>query len=296
MTIAATSKPRQLESYVAGRWVRGAGKAATLLNAATGAPVARINSSGVDFAAALAYGRETVGPKLRKLSFHERAAMLKALGQKLMALKEEFYAESLPTGATRADGWIDIEGGIGTLLVLRLQGPPRAAEHPRPRRGRRRAAVEGRHLLRPAHPARRSKASPSTSTPSTSRSGGCWRRWRRRCIAGVPGHREAGEPDRLPDRAPGPPDRRERHPARGCHPAHRGLGRRPARPRHRPGRRDLHRLRLDRPQAAQPSGGRRATPSASRWRPTASTPRSSAPTPRRARRNSTSSSRRSPAR
>jgi oxepin-CoA hydrolase/3-oxo-5,6-dehydrosuberyl-CoA semialdehyde dehydrogenase len=117
MTTAATSKPRQLESYVAGRWVRGAGKAATLLNAATGMPVARIDSSGVDFAAALAYGRETVGPKLRRLSFHERAAMLKALGQKLMALKEEFYAESLATGTTRADGWIDIEGGIGTLLA-----------------------------------------------------------------------------------------------------------------------------------------------------------------------------------
>src|SRR5689334_5839012 len=117
MTTAATSKPRQLESYVAGRWVRGAGKAATLLNAATGAPVAQIDSSGIDFAATLAYGRETGGPKLRKLSFHERAAMLKALGQKLMALKEEFYAESLATGTTRADGWIDIEGGIGTLLA-----------------------------------------------------------------------------------------------------------------------------------------------------------------------------------
>ena len=117
MTTAATSKPRQLESYVAGRWVRGAGKAATLLNAATGAPVAQIDSSGIDFAATLAYGRETGGPKLRKLSFHERAAMLKALGQRLMALKEEFYAESLATGATRADGWIDIEGGIGTLLA-----------------------------------------------------------------------------------------------------------------------------------------------------------------------------------
>lgn len=117
MTVAATSEPRQLESYVAGRWVRGAGKGATLLNAATGAPVARIDSSGIDFAAALAYGRETVGPKLRKLSFHERAALLKALGQKLLALKEEFYAESFATGATRADGWIDIEGGIGTLLA-----------------------------------------------------------------------------------------------------------------------------------------------------------------------------------
>ena len=116
MTVDVTTQPRTLESYVGGKWVRGSGKGQTLLNAATGAQVARIDSSGVDFAAALAFGRESVGPKLRKLSFHERAAMLKALGQFLMAGKEEFYAESLATGATRQDGWIDIEGGAGTLL------------------------------------------------------------------------------------------------------------------------------------------------------------------------------------
>ena len=32
------------------------------------------------------------GPALRKMSFHERAAMLKALGQYLMERKETFYA------------------------------------------------------------------------------------------------------------------------------------------------------------------------------------------------------------
>lgn len=115
MTLDATTRPRVLESYVGGAWVKGTGTGQTLLDAATGAPVARIDSSGVDFAGALGYGRE-VGRRLRKLSFHERAGMLKALGQKLMELKEEFYAESLATGATRADGWIDIEGGAGTLL------------------------------------------------------------------------------------------------------------------------------------------------------------------------------------
>lgn len=116
MTVDVTTRPRTLESYVGGEWVRGTGRGQTLLNAATGAPVARIDSSGIDFAGALAWGRDVVGPKLRRLSFHERAAMLKALGQFLMAQKEEFYAESFATGATRADGWIDIEGGAGTLL------------------------------------------------------------------------------------------------------------------------------------------------------------------------------------
>jgi oxepin-CoA hydrolase / 3-oxo-5,6-dehydrosuberyl-CoA semialdehyde dehydrogenase len=116
MPVEVTTRPRHLESFVAGEWVRGQGRGSTLLNAATGAPVAVVDSSGVDFAAALAFGRETAGPRLRRLSFHERAAMLKAVGLKLMELKEEFYAESLATGATRADGWVDIEGGIGTLL------------------------------------------------------------------------------------------------------------------------------------------------------------------------------------
>lgn len=116
MSIDVISRPRILESYVGGRWVKGSGEGQTLLDASTGAPVAHVDSSGVDFAGALAYGREVVGPKLRKLTFHERALMLKALGQKLMELKEEFYAESFATGATRADGWIDIEGGAGTLL------------------------------------------------------------------------------------------------------------------------------------------------------------------------------------
>lgn len=53
MTVDGMTKPRQLESYVAGQRVRGTGKGAMLLNAATGAPMARIDSSGVDFAAGL---------------------------------------------------------------------------------------------------------------------------------------------------------------------------------------------------------------------------------------------------
>ncbi len=108
--------PRRLESYVCGRWVAGDKQGVPLLDASTGAAVAFIDSTGVDFAAALAYGRDVGGPNLRALSFHERAQMLKALGQVLMDMKEEFYAESALTGATRADGWVDIEGGIGTML------------------------------------------------------------------------------------------------------------------------------------------------------------------------------------
>ena len=120
--MATITPPRILESYVCGEWTRGARDGVPLLNAATGAPVALIDATGLDFAAALHWGRETAGPKLRAMSFHDRAAMLKALGLALLEMKEEFYAESLATGATRADGWIDIEGGIGTLLAYASKG------------------------------------------------------------------------------------------------------------------------------------------------------------------------------
>ena len=116
------SRPRRLESYVCGTWAAGAKEGTELLDASTGETVAWIDSTGIDFKAVLEYGRAKAGPALRRMSFHERAAMLKALGLKLMEQKEEFYALSLATGATRADGWIDIEGGIGTLLSFASKG------------------------------------------------------------------------------------------------------------------------------------------------------------------------------
>ncbi|MDO5641381.1 MAG: phenylacetic acid degradation bifunctional protein PaaZ [Paracoccus sp. (in: a-proteobacteria)] len=110
--------PRLLQSYYCGAWRAGSRDGKPLLNAATGEIVALIDASGMDHAAALDYGRERGGPALRAMTLHQRALMLKEIGLKLLDMKEEFYAESLWTGATRADGWVDIEGGIGTLLTL----------------------------------------------------------------------------------------------------------------------------------------------------------------------------------
>ncbi len=59
---------------------------------------------------------------MRRLTFHERASLLKAVAQALTARKEELYALSVLTGATRADSWIDIDGGIGTLFVYASKG------------------------------------------------------------------------------------------------------------------------------------------------------------------------------
>ncbi|MFT3999569.1 MAG: phenylacetic acid degradation bifunctional protein PaaZ [Rhizobium sp.] len=116
------NQPRRLESYVGGLWVAGAREGVPLLDASTGGPVAFIDSSGIDFKQALAHGRDKGGSALRRMSFHARAAMLKALGQALLERKEEFYALSTATGATRADSWVDIEGGIGTLLSYASKG------------------------------------------------------------------------------------------------------------------------------------------------------------------------------
>lgn len=102
-------------SYVYGQWHANP-EGQTLLDAVYGRPVAVISSEGVDFAQALAYGREK-GAALRKLTFHTRARMLRALATYLMERKEDYYALNALTGATRRDGWVDIEGGIGTLFA-----------------------------------------------------------------------------------------------------------------------------------------------------------------------------------
>ncbi|HEU0196798.1 MAG TPA: phenylacetic acid degradation bifunctional protein PaaZ [Nevskiaceae bacterium] len=117
----AKTQPDKLESYACGRWQAGTDDGLEVLNAVTGAPVVRVTSAGVDFAAMLAYGRDR-GAALRKLTFHERALRLKALGKYLAERKEAYYALSAATGATRKDSWVDIEGGIATLFAYASKG------------------------------------------------------------------------------------------------------------------------------------------------------------------------------
>jgi len=106
----------KLQSYVAGLWREGQGSGVSVHDAVTGAAVCEVSSEGIDFAAAVAHARNLGGSALRGMTFHDRAAALKAMAKHLLAKKEDFYALSSRTGATRADGWIDIEGGIGTVF------------------------------------------------------------------------------------------------------------------------------------------------------------------------------------
>ncbi|MBL7913690.1 MAG: phenylacetic acid degradation bifunctional protein PaaZ [Bacteroidia bacterium] len=112
----------KLKSYVAGEWVAGTGNGTPLFNAVTGTQIAIAGSEGVDFKAMLDYARNVGGPALRKMTFHERALMLKKLAMFLNDKKALFYELSAATGATKVDSWIDIDGGIGTMFVFASKG------------------------------------------------------------------------------------------------------------------------------------------------------------------------------
>src|SRR5215217_7055565 len=107
----------KLQNYVLGSWITGDGEGQPLYDAVTGETIAHATTKGLDFDSILQYGREVGNTSLRKLTFHERGRMLKALAVYLLEKKEKFYKISYHTGATKADSWIDIEGGIGNLFA-----------------------------------------------------------------------------------------------------------------------------------------------------------------------------------
>ena len=111
-----------LHSYTQDRWIAPEGQLTDIHSAITGAPVAQTGTTVRDFAALLAHARKVGGPALRAMTFHERGRILKALAEKLIARKEELYELSYDTGATRTDGWIDIEGGAGTFFAYSSKG------------------------------------------------------------------------------------------------------------------------------------------------------------------------------
>jgi oxepin-CoA hydrolase/3-oxo-5,6-dehydrosuberyl-CoA semialdehyde dehydrogenase len=107
---------QKLGNYILGKWVTGDGEGLPLYNAVSGELVAHASTKGLDFAAMLDHARITGGPALRKMTFHERGLMLKAVALHLRKHLDKFYSISYLTGATKVDSWIDIEGGIGNLF------------------------------------------------------------------------------------------------------------------------------------------------------------------------------------
>lgn len=111
-----------LQNYAMGQWTDGTGKKADLIHAVTGEKIGEASSGGLDFHGMAKYARTVGGPAMRALTFHQRAAMLKAVAKHLMERKDDFYTISSMTGATKADSWVDIDGGIGTLFAYSSRG------------------------------------------------------------------------------------------------------------------------------------------------------------------------------
>lgn len=105
-----------LQSFIGGRWV-GQHGAQALRSALNGQTVARTHEEALDFEQAVAHAREQGLNELMSMDFQQRAQRLKALALYLTERKEQLYEISRHSGATRADSWIDIEGGAGTLFA-----------------------------------------------------------------------------------------------------------------------------------------------------------------------------------
>ncbi|HFA50854.1 MAG TPA: phenylacetic acid degradation bifunctional protein PaaZ [Bacteroidetes bacterium] len=107
---------KKLGNYILGNWTNGDGDGQPIYDAVTGETITHATTKGLDFGEILKYGRKVGGPPLRKMTFQERGLMLKKLALYLTKRKNKFYEISYRTGATKADSWIDIEGGFGNLF------------------------------------------------------------------------------------------------------------------------------------------------------------------------------------
>ena len=96
-----------LPSYIKGEWwtpdAAAAAEATPVRDATTGEVVAEVSTEGLDLAGALDYARTVGQASLGKLTFHQRAVLLKQMALVLTERKEELYALSTRTGATRND-------------------------------------------------------------------------------------------------------------------------------------------------------------------------------------------------
>ena len=110
-----------LNSFAAGKWIAPSGRISDLKSAVDGRVIARLGAE-LDFERMTDHARKVGGPALRELTFHQRAAMLKALAQYLNERRDALYELSYDTGATKTDSMIDIDGGIGTMFVYASKG------------------------------------------------------------------------------------------------------------------------------------------------------------------------------
>lgn len=108
----------KLDNYIQGNWITHEGDGIAQYNAVTGDVISTVNEKeGLDFAGVLEYGRAVGNRNLRKMTFLQRGLMLKKLALFLQKKRKSYYPISYLSGATKADSWVDIDGGIGTLFA-----------------------------------------------------------------------------------------------------------------------------------------------------------------------------------
>ncbi len=142
----------QLQSFVAGSWRAGSGEVAALRDATTGAVIAGASALGGLTAQAHARVRAQRGrPGAARAHLPRARRAAQGAGEVARRAQGGVLPLSYATGATKADSWVDIDGGISTLFVYASKG---TRELPNSRvyvDGARRGALQGRHLRRPAH-------------------------------------------------------------------------------------------------------------------------------------------------
>ncbi len=112
-------------SFACGQWIEPGATATDIIGPVTGQVIAQAGGAPLGMQAMLDHARHVGGPALRAMGFHDRARLLKALAAHLDAHKEQLYALNPLTGATRRDGWVDIDGGIGTMGLFAAKGRAR---------------------------------------------------------------------------------------------------------------------------------------------------------------------------
>jgi 3,4-dehydroadipyl-CoA semialdehyde dehydrogenase len=123
---------QRLQSYLMDQWHTGSGPTSLLVDPSTEAPLAEVQSGGLDFRGALHHARSVGGPTLRAMSFAQRGALLAEMSRALHACREELLDLSQQNnGATRGDAKFDVDGATGTLSAYARLG----------------AALGDRHLL-----------------------------------------------------------------------------------------------------------------------------------------------------
>jgi oxepin-CoA hydrolase/3-oxo-5,6-dehydrosuberyl-CoA semialdehyde dehydrogenase len=114
---------RTLESYVCGEWRKGESGVRPLHDPTTGATVAEAGTGGIDMKAVLDHGRNAGGPRLREMTYAQRAEMLGTVAKAVHAKREELIELAVLNGGnTRKDAKFDLDGATGTLMAYAQWG------------------------------------------------------------------------------------------------------------------------------------------------------------------------------